>query len=143
MTKPGHAVPYTGAPVSEQKAISDIRAVIAGMIEESEKRVMSRVERLESATGHIYSSNPVEATTEEVSVQTTQQGNTNTAPIVTEEWGPGAIFRRNGVQSDKLVVNRTGDGVVFADYTDDEGILHTDKAFYLTQISLITPAPKK
>ena len=63
-----------------------------------------------------------------------------TTPPVPASFGVGATFRRAGVMADPLMtVNRIGDGVVFATYTDSEGT--REVAFHPDQLDLVTAAP--
>lgn len=75
-------------------------------------------------------------------------GNGNTqagyTPPIAASWGKGATFTRKGVPSDAakpFVVTRTGDGGVWAEYTDDEG---TREVFFMEpQIDQVSAAPQE
>ncbi len=64
----------------------------------------------------------------------------NTTPPVPAELGLGATFRRSGSSLDvPMRVIRVGDGLVFANYTDEDGT--REMAFMATQIDVVTKAP--
>lgn len=64
----------------------------------------------------------------------------NKTPPVPTEFGAGAVMRRKNFMSDTpLTVTRIGDGVVFANFTDESGT--REMAFYPNQMDLVTAAP--
>lgn len=67
-------------------------------------------------------------------------GGVNKTPPVPTDFGVGATMRRRGVMSDKpITVTRVGDGVVFANFTDEQGT--REMPFYPNQMDLLTAAP--
>lgn len=65
----------------------------------------------------------------------------NVTPPVPPEFGVGATFRRQGAVADApMTVTRIGDGVVFANFTDHDGVTR-DMAFHPDQLRLLTAAP--
>lgn len=61
-------------------------------------------------------------------------------PAVAPSFGEGATFRRKGVLAETpMTVTRTGDGLIFANYTDADGT--REIAFYPNQLDLVTAAP--
>lgn len=65
----------------------------------------------------------------------------NVTPPVPPEFGIGATFRRLGVTADiPMTVTRVGDGVVFANFTDSDGVTY-DAAFHPNQLNLVAAAP--
>lgn len=61
-------------------------------------------------------------------------------PPVPANFGEGATFRRRGVLAETpMTVNRVGNGIIYANYTDSEGT--REIAFYPNQLDLVTAAP--
>lgn len=64
----------------------------------------------------------------------------NKTPPVPTDFGVGATIRRKGVTSDTpMTVTRVGDGLVFAQFTDEQGT--REMPFYPNQMDLLTAAP--